>query len=97
MPAQIAAVLAHELVHAAVGIPAGREKAFKRIAAGLGLMRPMRSTTPGNAFLATVAPILAAAGPLPTPGSTPAARPPRQRSRQRGCSNASAKLAATLL
>ena len=30
MPAQIAAVLAHELVHAAVGIPAGHGKPFKR-------------------------------------------------------------------
>lgn len=29
MPAQIAAILAHELVHAAVGIPAGHGKAFK--------------------------------------------------------------------
>ena len=37
MPAQIAAILAHELVHAAVGIPAGHGKTFKRIALGLGL------------------------------------------------------------
>lgn len=28
MPTQIAAILAHELVHAAVGIPAGHGKAF---------------------------------------------------------------------
>ena len=65
MPAQIAAILAHELVHAAVGIAAGHGKAFKRVAVGLGLIGPMRSTTPGDAFLATVTPILAAAGPLP--------------------------------
>lgn len=38
---------------------------FKRIALGLGLVGPMRATTPGEAFLAAVAPILAAAGPLP--------------------------------
>ena len=38
MPAQIAAILAHELVHAAVGIPAGHGKAFKRVALGLGLV-----------------------------------------------------------
>ena len=42
MPAQIAAVLAHELVHAAVGIAAGHGKAFKRVAVGLGLHRPMQ-------------------------------------------------------
>ncbi|KAK0342005.1 hypothetical protein LTR94_024042 [Friedmanniomyces endolithicus] len=65
MPAQIAAILAHELVHAAVGIPAGHGKAFKRVALGLGLVGPMRATTPGEAFLAAVAPILDAAGPLP--------------------------------
>src|SRR3546814_17057051 len=64
MPAQIAAILAHELVHAAVGIPAGHGKAFKRIALGLGLVGPMRATTPGEAFLAAVAPILDAVGPL---------------------------------
>ena len=57
-PAQIAAILAHELVHAAVGIPAGHGKAFKRVALGLGLVGPMRATTPGDSFLAAVAPIL---------------------------------------
>ena len=65
MPAQIAAILAHELVHAAVGIPAGHGAAFKRVALGLGLVGPMRATTPGDAFLAAVAPILHAIGPLP--------------------------------
>ncbi|PJG45687.1 transcription elongation protein SprT [Sphingobium sp. LB126] len=64
MPAQIAAILAHELVHAAVGIPAGHGKTFKRVVLGLGLVGPMRATTPGEAFLASVAPILDAAGPL---------------------------------
>src|SRR3546814_11987512 len=65
MPAQIAAILAHELVHAAVGIPAGHGKAFKRAALGLGLVGPMRATTPGEAFLADIAPILESVGPLP--------------------------------
>ena len=65
MPAQIAAILAHELVPAAVGIKAGHGKPFKRVALGLGLVGPMRATTPGEAFLAAITPILAAAGPLP--------------------------------
>lgn len=65
MPAQIAAILAHKLVHAAVGIPAGHGKRFKRIALGLGLVGPMRATTPGDAFLTAVPPILVAAGPFP--------------------------------
>lgn len=65
MPAQIAAILAHELVHAAVGIEAGHKGRFRKVAKGIGLEGPMRSTTPGADFLAAIAPILAAAGPLP--------------------------------
>lgn len=88
MPAQIAAILAHELVHAAVGIAAGHGKAFKRVAVGLGLVGPMRATTPGDAFLAAVAPILAATGPLPharldTGGET--TRPKKQATRMLKC------------
>jgi hypothetical protein len=88
MPAQIAAILAHELVHAAVGIAAGHGKAFKRIAVGLGLVGKMTATTPGDAFLAAVAPILAAAGPLPharldTGGET--TRPKKQAARLLKC------------
>lgn len=88
MPAQIAAILAHELVHAAVGIAAGHGKSFKRTAIGLGLVGPMRATTPGAPFLATVAPLLAAAGPLPharldTGGET--TRPKKQATRLLKC------------
>ena len=75
MPAQIAAILAHEFVHAAVGILAGHGTALKRVALGLGL-GPMRATTPGEAFLVAIVPILEAVGPLPharldTDGSRP--------------------------
>jgi len=88
MPAQIAAILAHELVHAAVGIAAGHGKVFKRVAIGLGLVGKMTATTPGEAFLAAVAPILAAAGPLPharldTGGET--TRPKKQAARLLKC------------
>ena len=65
MPMQIAAILAHELVHAAVGIAAGHGKAFKRIAVGLGLAGPMRATTPGEGFVAVATPILDTVGALP--------------------------------
>ena len=74
MPAQIAAILAHELVHAAVGISAGHGRAFKQVAVGLGLVSKMTATTPGGVFLAAVAPILAVAGPPPP-------CPPRYRQR----------------
>src|SRR3546814_9352761 len=77
MPAQIAAILAHELVHAAVGIPAGHGKAVKRAALGLGLVGPMRAPTPGEAVLAAIAPSLEHVGPPPparlaTAGESPA-------------------------
>lgn len=65
MPLQIAAILAHELVHAAVGIPAGHRGAFRRIAKGLGLVGKMTATLPGPVFEALIAPILREAGPLP--------------------------------
>ena len=88
MPTQIAAILAHELVHAAVGIAAGHGQAFKRIAVGLGLVRPMRATIPGEDFLAAIVPIIAAAGPLPharldTDGET--TRPKKQATRMFKC------------
>ncbi len=65
MPLQIVAILAHELVHAAVGIPAGHGPAFRRVAMGLGLVGKMTATEPGPAFEALVVPMLTAAGPLP--------------------------------
>ena len=61
----VAAALAHELVHAAVGIQAGKGPAFRRVALGIGLTGPMRATAPGPAFLALISPILDAVGPLP--------------------------------
>jgi hypothetical protein len=61
----VAAALARELVHAAVGIQAGKGPAFRKIALGIGLTGPMRATSPGPAFLALITPILEAVGPLP--------------------------------
>ncbi|MFP3558197.1 transcription elongation protein SprT [Paraburkholderia sp. SIMBA_049] len=65
MPMEVAAILGHELVHAAVGIPAGHGKDFRRVAKGIGLEGPMRATTAGPKFRTALAPILAEAGPLP--------------------------------
>ena len=61
----VAAALARELVHAAVGIQAGRGPAYRKVAHSIGLVGPMRATGPGPAFLALIAPVLDAAGPLP--------------------------------
>lgn len=61
----VAAALARELVHAAVGIGAGRGPAYRKVAHSIGLVGPMRATGPGPAFMALIAPVLDAAGPLP--------------------------------
>jgi hypothetical protein len=64
-PTEAAAILAHELCHAAVGIPAGHGPAFRKIALGIGLEGKMKSTLAGPEFLALIKPILAEAGKLP--------------------------------
>lgn len=64
-PEDVAAILAHELIHAAVGIDAKHGPAFKEMALRIGLQGPMRATTAGPAFLADIAPILAELGPIP--------------------------------
>jgi hypothetical protein len=61
----VAAALARELIHAAVGLQAGKGPRYRKVALGLGLLGPMRATIPGPAFLALMTPILDDAGPLP--------------------------------
>ena len=41
LPMQVATILGHELVHAAVGVAAGQGKAFRRVARGIGLLGQM--------------------------------------------------------
>ena len=65
LPLQVAAILGHELVHAAVGVAAGHGKAFRRVARGIGLVGQMAATTAGPEFEKAMRPILEAAGPLP--------------------------------
>jgi SprT-like family len=65
MPMQVAAILGHELVHAAVGVAARHGKEFRRVAKGIGLVGQMKATTAGPAFEQALRPILAAAGQLP--------------------------------
>jgi hypothetical protein len=65
MPMQVASILGHELVHAAVGVPAGHRKEFRRVARGIGLAGQMSATTPGPEFEEALRPILQDAGPLP--------------------------------
>lgn len=62
---EVAAVLAHELIHAAVGFDCGHKGDFKRIAIVLGLKGPMTATTPGPAFIEYATPFLEKLGKLP--------------------------------
>jgi len=64
-PEEVAAVLGHELVHAAVGLECGHKGPFRKVAVAIRLEGKMTATVAGPAFLAAVAPILAAVGPLP--------------------------------
>ena len=51
-PLSVTETLAHELVHATVGLKAGHGAAFKRCATAIGLTGKMTSTEPGPAFRA---------------------------------------------
>lgn len=63
---KVAGILAHELVHAAVGNEHGHKAPFKRACTALGLEGKPTSASPSKAMYADVlAPILASAGPLP--------------------------------
>jgi hypothetical protein len=62
---QVTAILAHELVHAAVGVATRHGKAFRRVASGIGLAGQMAATTAGPEFEKAMRPILEDAGPLP--------------------------------
>lgn len=64
----VAAILAHELVHAALGAGFGHGKEFKKIALGLGLVGPMKSTTAGELFIERAQPIIDKIGDYPHEG-----------------------------
>lgn len=64
-PLEVAAILAHELTHAAVGFDAGHKGVFAKTVAALGMVRPFTSSVAGEAFKAWVAPFLQQLGELP--------------------------------
>jgi len=62
---EVAGILAHELIHAALGPGYGHGKEFRKIALGIGLTGKMTATTPGKDFIEAATPILELAGPMP--------------------------------
>ena len=64
-PLRVADVLAHELIHAAVGVDAGHKGPFRTVAKAIGLEGKMTATTGGEAFKQSVAPMLEKVGDYP--------------------------------
>lgn len=62
----VAGILAHELVHAAVGVEHGHKAPFKKVCKALGFEGKMTQALPGKIMQCeTMDPILKLAGPLP--------------------------------
>lgn len=61
----IAAILNHELIHAAVGLRAGHQGAFATMMAATGMERPFTQSRPGPAFSEWVQPFIAQLGDIP--------------------------------
>lgn len=62
---EIAAILCHELIHAAVGLQEGHKGEFAVMMGKLGLLRPYTMSKPGPKFIAWVQPKLDQLGPIP--------------------------------
>jgi hypothetical protein len=64
-PMEVAHTLAHELVHACVGIKAGHKSPFRKLALAIGLEGKMTATTAGDAFTQHAQPIIDELGAYP--------------------------------
>lgn len=64
-PVDVAQVVAHELIHAALGCEAKHGPDFKRLAHKIGLEGKMTATVAGPAFKEAIAPILKQVGMYP--------------------------------
>lgn len=64
-PLEVAAIVLHELCHAALGPGKGHGKEFRKLATGLGLTGKMTSTTAGPEAVALLEPICTLLGPYP--------------------------------
>lgn len=64
-PMRIADILAHEMIHAVVGLDAKHGKKFKKVAKAIGLEGKMTATIAGPDFISRATPILEEIGPIP--------------------------------
>jgi hypothetical protein len=65
---RVADILAHELIHAAIGLEAKHGKEFRKMMKAIGLKGRATATVADALFLQRVAPILAEVGAFPHPG-----------------------------
>lgn len=61
----IAAILNHELIHAAVGLKEGHKGAFAVMMKATGMERPFTTSTPGDAFRQWAQPLIDKLGDIP--------------------------------
>ena len=61
----VAQILAHELIHAAVGLECGHKGPFKRVAVAIGLQGKMTATVAGPKFVEAVQPFIEKHGDIP--------------------------------
>ncbi len=81
-PVAVLAVLAHELVHATVGVEAKHRGPFPELCKRIGLVRPWTATTPGEETLIALEAISRGLGPFEHSALTPPTVT-REKSRQR--------------
>lgn len=70
-PLEVAATVAHELIHASVGQEAKHGPVFKRAALAIGLTGKMTATEAGPEFVERIGPVLADLGPYPHAALSP--------------------------
>jgi hypothetical protein len=70
----VIATLAHELVHATVGIKAGHKAPFKRVALAIGLEGAMTATVAGEELTQWALGVIARIGKIPAGSLSPAQR-----------------------
>jgi hypothetical protein len=84
-PLEAAAILAHELVHATVGLKHAHRGPFKRCATAIGLDGPMTATVAGAAFREWFGAVAADLGPYPHARLNATSAPKKQTTRMLKC------------
>ena len=82
---EVLAILAHEMVHATVGLKCGHKKPFKQCATDIGLEGKMTATTPSDTFKQFAAGVVKEIGEYPHGALNPALKLTKQSTRLIKC------------